>query len=521
MASCRLFASFLLLFMWIFPMTAQDSLLYRRMTIPDTLCTVEAALRAIEHHTGLSFSYNTGLFNKKKFITFGADQERLIDLLSQVFNDATLNFSIIGRHLVVYRSLKTRAVNPESKVDSVYYFEIRGRVLDKENQQPLPFSSIYLMGKSIGTISNDDGGFLLKLSSAYISETLTISCVGYKNFTAPVSSLINTENSYYLKTDVISIQEVIIRKLSPVLLLQSAIENIRNNYPQEPAILTSFYRETIKRNNHYMMVSEALLENYKAGYATMASDQVKILKGRKSVDFNRNDSVMLKLKAGLNTMLMLDVVKNMPDFLNGESLQDYNYKLADIVIEDGKDNYAIEFTPKESSSSAIYSGRIILDIRDLAFRWIEFYVSPEQLGQATNLYIVRKPPHLIVKMLKASYKVAFRQSGSKYYLHMVQSEAEFRIRSRRQLSGSDYYTKLEMAVTDIDTIDVGRFPLKETARLHEFFTDQIGAYDESFWGEYNFITPDESLENAIVKLNKTQEARKEEERDKGQGTGDK
>ena len=48
---------------------------------------------------------------------------------------------------------------------------------------------------------------------------------------------------------------------------------------------------------------------------------------------------------------------------------------------------------------------------------------------------------------------------------------------------------------------------RETARLNEFFTDQLGAYDESFWGEYNFISPDESLEEALVKL-KTKELKR-------------
>ncbi len=47
-----------------------------------------------------------------------------------------------------------------------------------------------------------------------------------------------------------------------------------------------------------------------------------------------------------------------------------------------------------------------------------------------------------------------------------------------------------------------RFKSRETARLNEFFTDQLGAYDESFWGEYNFISPEESLEEALVKLSK-------------------
>jgi hypothetical protein len=499
----------LCLFMWVIPLTAQDSLLYRTVTIPDTLCTVETALKIIEHHTGLSFSYNSGLFNKKKFISFNADQERLIDLLPQVFNDVTLNFSIIGRHLVVYKSLKAKAVNPDSKVDSVYYFEIRGRVFDKENRQPLPFTSVYLNGKSTGTISNDDGGFLLKLSSADITQMLTISCIGYKNFTAPVSSLINSDNNYYLKTDVISIQEVIIRRISPALLLQSATEKIKDNYPQQPAVLTSFYRETVQRGNRYMMVSEALIESFKTAYTANSSDQVKILKGRKNEDKSRGDTVMLKLKAGLSAVLMLDVVKNMPDFLTGENIADYNYIMADIVVQGGKDNYSIEFSPKERASSPIYSGRIIIGIQDLAFKWVEFHISSEKLGRATNLFILRKPANLVAKILKADYKVAYRQSGNKYYLYLVQGETEFRIRNRKQLSGSVYKTKIELAVTDIDTLKVGRFPQRETARLHEFFTDQIGSYDESFWGEYNFITPDESLENALVKLSKAQAAREE------------
>ena len=367
----------------------------------------------------------------------------------------------------------------------------------------MSFSSVYLVGRTKGTISNDEGEFQLKLSSADLSETLSISCIGYKNFKAPVSTLVNTTNNYFLENDVVPIQEVIIRKMSPVMLLRSAMNKINHNYSSNPAVLTSFYRETVRRGNHYSMVSEAALENYKSGYKSMAADQIKIIKARKNEDFNHGDSVMLKLKAGLNTMLMLDVVKNVPDFLTGGNLDDYVYRLTDIVVEDGEDNYVIEFEPKPGSpEDVIYSGRILIDIRDMAFRWVEFQVNPAQLDQATDQFIIRKPANLVVRALKASYKVSFRKSGNKYYLQMIRCETEFKIRNRRQLSGSIYNTRLEMAVTGIDTVNVNRFPQRETARAREFFADQVGKYDESFWGEYNFIKPDESLENAIAKLSR-------------------
>ncbi len=501
---------FLWLFIFLLPLTAQqDSLLYQKITINDTLCNVEHALKIIEKQTRLSFSYNTGLINKKKTILLSARQEQLIDVLRQITDDNSLEYSIIGRHLVIYRPVKTQAVNPESKVDSVYFFEIRGRVLDKKDGLPLPFSSIYIKGKSIGTISNEEGEFLLKLSSPEIGETLIISSIGYKDFTSPVSALVNTIADYSLKPDVVSIQEVIIRKMDPVSLLKNANGSIDQNYPQHPAVLTSFYRESIKRGNRYLTVSEAVLENFKSSYTGVGTDQVKILKGRKSDDLSRQDTIMLRLKAGLGTMLLLDVVQNRPEFLKQEFLNEYNFKLADIVIDEGRDNYAVEFAPKPGSD-AIYSGRIIIDIRDMAFRWVEFYVSPERLAQATKLFIVKKPGNLVVRVLNAHYKIAFRKSGSKYYLNLIRAETEFRIRNKRQITGSTYSTKLEMAVTAIDTLDADRFPQRQTARLNEFFSDQVGNYDETFWGEYNFVTPEESLEHAIIKLQRAQAEKKKE-----------
>jgi len=481
---------------------AQDSLLHRLLTFPETSCSIEEALKILEKQTGFSFSYNTGLVDKKKQITLVADQEPLIDILYRIFDDPALEFRLIGRHIAVYHPYKAASANPD-RSDSIFYFIISGKVFDKDSRQSLPFSSVYLVGKTTGTISNEEGEFQLKLSSSELGETLSISCIGYKNFSAPVSSLINTNRNFYLKTDVISIQEVIIRKVSPIMLLHEANNRIRYNYPEEAALLTSFYRETIQRGGRFTMVSEAILENFKTGYRSMAPDRVKILKGRKNEDFSRGDSLILKLKAGLNTMLMLDVVKNIPDFLTGDNRLDYHYRLSDIVVEDGRDNYAVEFSPIENSpEGSFYSGRIIIDIQDMAFRWVEFQVNPTDLGLATERFIVRKPPNVVVKTLKANYKVAYRKHGDKYYLHMIICETGFRIRNRGQITGTVYNTRLETVVTDIDTVNVSRFPLRESARPFEFFTEQVGSYDEDFWGEYNFITPDESLENALQRLMK-------------------
>jgi hypothetical protein len=499
----RFFAFMILSFVGLPFLSAQDSLLYRRIHVPDTTCSMETAMEIIEQESGLSFSYNTELVDRHKRVTLKGGEDGLNHILTSLFDNDRLGFSIIGRHIVLYESQKVLSANPDKKADSVYFFEVKGRVLDKTDREALPYTSVYLSGKTIGVITNESGDFVLRLNSQYLADSVIISCIGYKRIKAPVTSFLGTEKEYLLKPDVVSIQEVIIRKISPVSLLQSAREAIHSNYPNDPSILTSFYRERIRKGSRYMMISEAILENYKPGYNRAgAMDQIKILKGRKTEDFSATDTVLLKLKAGLSTMLLLDVVKNMPDFLTGEATQDYDYKLADIVLDNGREQYAVEFSPKKSSENAIYSGRILLDIRTLAYTWVEFYISDDKLEQATSRFIVKKPASMKAKVLKANYKIAFRKTGSRYYLHMIECETEFRIKKKNQLSASVFKTAVEMAVTDIDTVNASRFRFREAAKLNDFFTDQLGEYDASFWGEYNFISPDESLEEAVERLSR-------------------
>jgi hypothetical protein len=259
------------------------------------------------------------------------------------------------------------------------------------------------------------------------------------------------------------------------------------------------------------MLSEALIEHYKSGYTHgLQSDQIKIIKGRSSEDMTFKDTVKLKLKAGLNALVLLDLVKNQPDFLSEDYRAEYEYSLADIVKENGEDYYLITFRPRSNSLSAIYSGRIILHIKDMAFKQIEFSVDPGYLDRATGLYIVRKPMHLSVKMLQSTYHIGYQKIHGKYYLQQIQSTSEYRIRSKKRLSGSLFSTSLEMAVTDLDTTHVCRFASKEAAGLNDYFTDQVGVYDESFWGPNNFIPPGESLTHALIRLQKQMERKDEE-----------
>ncbi|MBN2481084.1 MAG: carboxypeptidase-like regulatory domain-containing protein [Bacteroidales bacterium] len=498
MNSCRL-TIILVLSLYTLSSLSQDTAIMHNVTIRDTTCTLGELLKIIQTRTSVSFSYNAGLFNEKKTVTVRADDEPVSDVLKRALDDPSLDIKMVGRHLVIYRPVITLSANPDNPFDSVYFFEIRGQVFDKLSKLPLQFANIYLADKSIGTIANEDGKFLLKLSSENLEDTLKISHMGYKQFTIPVSGQVNTDMKYFLDMDIISIQEVIIRLQSPLNILQSAMTVIPDNYPLEPALLTAFYREAVKKGNRYMIVSEAIIEMYKRGYNDLLQeDQVKIIKGRKRQDIDPSDTVVLKLKAGLNTMLLLDVIRYTPDFMTETGY--YEYIMADIVVNNDHEYYAIEFTPKERAYDAFYSGRIYIDVRDLSIAGVEFSIEPSRLEEATNLFVLRKPSNYKVKLLGADYYTAYRKIGSRYYLHNIHCETSFRVRLNNQLFGSVYTTSIEMVMTKMDTTGVDRFRYREIARTTDIFNEQLSGYDEAFWGEYNFIRPEDPLVRAIENL---------------------
>src|SRR6188768_1189336 len=55
----------------------------------------------------------------------------------------------------------------------------KGHVSDKNTSAPLPYASLGVKGKSIGTIANEQGDFTLDLSKANSGDSIIISYIGY------------------------------------------------------------------------------------------------------------------------------------------------------------------------------------------------------------------------------------------------------------------------------------------------------------------------------------------------------
>ncbi|MBP1665721.1 MAG: hypothetical protein H6Q23_581 [Bacteroidetes bacterium] len=83
------------------------------------------------------------------------------------------------------------------------------------------------------------------------------------------------------------------------------------------------------------------------------------------------------------------------------------------------------------------------------------------------------------------------------------AEVKFKVNWKRRLFNTYYTTMSEMAITDRTDQEVIKFAGKEKLRYSDVFSEKVSDFtDPEFWGDYNVIEPDQSIESAIRRLSR-------------------
>lgn len=386
--------------------------------------------------------------------------------------------------------------------DSTEYHSYQGRVVDIQTGKPVIFASVFLVGTNIGTVSNSEGEFLIKIPMFLEDKAIGFSSIGYKNIEIPVGQLNPEENLVELEPNPIPIEEVTIINQDARDLLNMALGSIPKNYSNDPVMMTSFYRETIKQNRNYVSVSEAVLDAYKASYTNISDlDRVKIFKGRKSQDVKKMDTILFKLQGGPQTMFQLDVVKNPAELFDNEIMNYYIYQMGGIINIDDRQAYVITFEQMEYVDVPLYAGKIYIGVNDYAIVGAEFKIHEKNLESASQYLIRKKPVGMRIDVDNANYLVNYRLIDGTWHLNYVRTELMFTVRWKKKLFRSRFTTMTELAVTDIDTRNITRYRFRETTKMSDIFAEQVSNFeDPDFWGEYNIIQPEESIQSAIERI---------------------
>ncbi len=386
------------------------------------------------------------------------------------------------------------------------YLTIRGRVVDTENGTPLVFASVTVSESNVAVITNIDGEFIIKIPNDLTSRNLEFSYLGYKNKSVTISSMRDSgyKNVISMESAPIPIKEIIVKPIDPEEIIRKAIANISKNYENVPNLMTAFYRETIRKNRTYVSIGEAVVEIFKAPYANdLRFDGTRIYKGRKNTDVQKMDTVLFKLQGGPVSVLQLDMAKNPEDILTPEAMKYYNYSLTSVIEIDGKPHYVISFIQKPSVEIPLFMGDLYINMDTYAISEAEFGFNLSNKAAATSIFIRKKPLGMEVTPEVATYRVKYRQQDGKWHFAYSRAEVKFKVNWKKKLFNTYYTTMSEIAVTDRTDQEVIKFAGKERLKPTDVFSDKVSAFaDPDFWGDYNVIEPDQSIESAIRKLSR-------------------
>jgi len=121
--------------------------------------------------------------------------------------------------------------------------EINGKVLDASTNLPLPFTNIGVLMKNRGTVSNEDGQYLLNISDLDLSDTVSFQYIGYKSMKISLADLLRNP-LILLREDIISINDFIVygNEIDAKAIVKKVIENKAKNYRVTPLKSRMFVR---------------------------------------------------------------------------------------------------------------------------------------------------------------------------------------------------------------------------------------------------------------------------------------
>jgi len=481
-----------------------DEPLQRSLSLPKQKSTVYELLNKIGELSGYNFIYDSKLVDNERKVKIAAATYSLRDAVFLVLGSNSFSLKIVDRYILIDKKtaqpIVTVSAPAPPRSDSLVYLIVSGTVYDKINEQPVSECTVGIDGTSIGTVANGDGRFTLKIPPSFRDATLHVSHIGYESRQIPVSLFDGNTRTIYVNQRIVPLQEVIVRMVNPRKIVQEAIDFRDRNYPSEPAFLTSFYREGIEKKKELLYLSEAIFKVFKPSYTSESEGQMKLLKMRKITNEAIKDTLILKMKAGPEASLLLDLMKNLPDFMDLGDSNPFNYNKVDMVTCDSRLAHVVAFEPKPEVTEPLYRGKLYIDAINSALLRAEFEVDPRHIDQATSLFIVKKGRGVQIHPQQVIYSVTYKEWNGKYYVNHLRGDLFFKMKTKKQLFFSSMHIFFESVTCKIDTLDVKPFPRTERLPTSKIFADTEFRYDDAFWGDFNTILPNGTLSDAIDKI---------------------
>lgn len=392
--------------------------------------------------------------------------------------------------------------------DSLRIPIVYGKVTDSSDGNPLAYASVTHVVSGVSNVSNSEGFFSLKLPMEVSPEDeIRVSFLGYVTATLRVEDFSESspDKPHGIRLPPVSftLDPAVIRSIEPLSLLMEAYDKVKDNYPSVTTGMTAFYREIIRRQSgRYLALSEAVLDINKASYTSFQSDRARIFKGRASTDYRAADSILIRFRGGVVAALDMDNVKNpFAGVWLREVERHYRFAMGEPVLRDGLFFYVVTFSQIDGSEEILYSGRLYIESGSLAIGRIELSLNVKgREEKAAGIMVVKRPPDTRFYVTKAEYAVNYKRFGNTWHYDYSLMRINLSSRKGKSFFRNNYVITGEMAVTAHNEAPA-RIGADERIRFKDFLSEKVGDFrDDDFWGDYNVIEPDKSIDAVIRRI---------------------
>jgi hypothetical protein len=409
---------------------------------------------------------------------------------------------IIGLFFIILAQMQSEArFSGYTTADSSSFKQFKGSILDSKTKNELIYASITVSGTSISTISNSDGKFSIKIPTEKQNSSLLISHLGYKNKVIPIKELELEKNVLFLEPSNTLLEEVVVQVLDAKNIFSGVLYNRLQNYGDDPIQMTGFYRETIKKRRSYVSLSESIVNIQKQPFSVSSQDQINLFKGRKNTDYTRLDTVNFKLQGGPYSALYIDLIKNPTILFSEKAFELYDFSLEDITQINNKQVLVLAFKQKPTNENPLYFGKMYIDAKSLAVISATFQLNVEDKIKSGLQFTRKKPVGLDIYPTEVRYQINYRQENDKWIFAYSRGDLTFKLNWDRKIFNTIYSTTFEMAVTDSKKLDIKENQNTQKLSSSVIMSDKVlSLADPDFWGAYNIIEPEKSIESAIRKI---------------------
>lgn len=124
---------------------------------------------------------------------------------------------------------------------------ITGKVID-QNGYEVPYAAVGILKKNMGTTSTEDGTFYFRVSNNELEDNLTVSSLGFSNFSIKIKDFLKLEKKeIVLEEQTTKLSEVVVNSIS--FYVKNALKKLRDNTVSKNHQLNILYRRWSVEDN--------------------------------------------------------------------------------------------------------------------------------------------------------------------------------------------------------------------------------------------------------------------------------